>query len=107
MSSNLTERLVRRELASYLAGERTIRQFNVTIVNSVQLMDNHTAPDFRNLVHGLELWIAEFSSGYWSEAELREKIRPFLSKVDTSNKESRGRTKANSPALARKKVANA
>ena len=69
---------IREQLAEYLAGEISLREFedwffpetwDINLVDNIALL---------NLVYGIKLRLAEFSNGDWTEDELRSYLRPFL-----------------------------
>ncbi len=67
----------REELADYLTGEIALDAFEDWFVqNSWNAKDGD--PDERRWVHGVELFLSEFSSGHLSESELRKQLRPFV-----------------------------
>jgi len=69
---------IRDKLASYLVGEISLRDFEdwfVPVSWNVIHSGNQVAV---NLVYEIELWIAEFSDGFWSEDELKDQLRPLV-----------------------------
>lgn len=69
---------VREELAKYLAGERTLDDFRIwlaPITMGVEMADN---PNAAELVHEIELVLAEFTSGHREETQLHDLLRPFV-----------------------------
>ena len=73
------EREVRRRATDYVEGRATLADFALWLAALAWELDNTGDADLRDLVNSLELRIAEFTSGDWSEAELGSLIRVPLS----------------------------
>ncbi len=72
----------RQRLGQYLAGEITLRTFEDWFVPLTWQPEAGTDdPAVANLVSEIELCLAEYSSGHWTEAELREHLRPLLDRT--------------------------
>ena len=76
--------VIRDKLASYLAGEISLEEFEDWFVPAswnVAQVNNQNAV---NLVYEIELWLSEFSDGHWSEDELKNNLCPLVTdyKVD-------------------------
>lgn len=84
MPGNLTEELARRKLARYLADRISLRQLNHWLVDVITSLDGRADRGLRDLVYGIELRIAEYTSGVWTEAELRGKLAPLVTSFETS-----------------------
>ena len=66
---------IRERVAQYVAGDLSLREFQEWFVPRAWGMD--AADDVRaaERANEIELFLAEFSNGDWSEGELREKLR--------------------------------
>jgi hypothetical protein len=71
---------IHEKLAEYLAGEITLGDFEDWFFPETWDIDQTDNLALINLVYGIKLSLAEFSSGDWTEAELRSILRPFLEK---------------------------
>jgi hypothetical protein len=70
---------IREKLASYLAGEISLADFEDWFVPAswnVVPSGNQAAA---NLVYEIEIWLAEFSDGFWREEELKNSLQPLVS----------------------------
>lgn len=65
------EQEVRRRAADYVVGSSTIAEFELWLSPLAWSLNDQSAPSLRELVADLELRIAEFTSGAWSEDQLR------------------------------------
>ena len=69
---------IREKLASYLAGEIPLHCFEDWFVPaSWNVVKSKNQADI-NLVYEIELWLAEFSGGFWNEDELKNLLRPLV-----------------------------
>src|SRR5438270_11816597 len=75
---NLTEEVIRRRLAEYLAGKSTLRKFHQWFVPATWDVDDNAPMSIRKLVSGVKLLLAEYSSGHHSKKELRDALLPFV-----------------------------
>src|SRR5207244_10142215 len=82
MPRNLTERLVRNKLAKYLANELSLRAFTKWFVPASWDMAPEAPPQLKTLVYEIDPLLAEYTSGYRTEDELREQFRPILGSIE-------------------------
>jgi hypothetical protein len=72
---------VREQLADYLAGKISLREFEARFfsetwdIDEIDNTDNQTLIDLTNLVYAIKLRLAEFSHRDWTEAELHSMLR--------------------------------
>ena len=66
---------LRQELARYLKGQCTLKDFEDWFVARSWNFSQNSNPSLRKLVSQIELSIAEFSNGDWTENELRQQLR--------------------------------
>jgi hypothetical protein len=69
---------IRDKLASYLVGEISLHDFEDWFVPASWNVAQSKKQADINLVYEIELWIAEFSDGFWNENELRNYLRPLV-----------------------------
>ena len=58
---------LRKELARYLEGQCTLKEFEDWFVPRSWNFNQNSNPSLRNLVAQIELSLAEFSNGDWTE----------------------------------------
>lgn len=75
---------IREQLASYLAGKISLRQFEDWFFPETWDVDQFANLFLISLVYGIKLRFAEYSHGDWTEDELRRLLRPFVEKYDMS-----------------------
>jgi len=76
---------IREQLANYLAGQVPRPEFEDWFVkNSWNIHQDRDAVEVKNLVHCIELRLAEFSSGHLTEEGLRKELVPFVTEINTS-----------------------
>lgn len=68
---------IREKLAKYLAEEISLSAFQEWFVPRAWNIDKRGEPGAVELVHEIELRLAEFSNGDWTEDELRTQLRPL------------------------------
>ncbi|MBM4285635.1 MAG: hypothetical protein FJ128_10370 [Deltaproteobacteria bacterium] len=75
---------IREQLARYLVGEISFQEFEDWFVPASWNVVQGKNVAAINIVYEIELWLAEFSDGFWSEAELKEKLFPLVNnyKID-------------------------
>lgn len=74
----LLERQIRQQLAHYIAGEQSLETFTEWFFPAtwnVHLRNDRAAED---LAYEIGLRLAEFSSGDWTEDELKALLRPLV-----------------------------
>ncbi len=69
---------LRKELARYLEGQCTLKEFEDWFVPRSWNFNQNSNPSLRNLVAQIELSLAEFSNGDWTENELRQQFGIFM-----------------------------
>ncbi len=75
---------IRERLATYLAKEISLREFEDWFFPEAWDVDQLGDLALTNLVYGIKLRLAEFSHGDWTENELRSLLRPFIERIDIS-----------------------
>jgi hypothetical protein len=83
MRGDLAEH-VRKMLVRYLTKRMSLRAFCQWFVPATWDIDNWASPRLRELVYGIKLRIGEYTSGYWSEEELRDKLGLFATTYEPS-----------------------
>lgn len=63
---------IRKRLSLYLAGEISLQNFEEWFVPASWNVHQSGNQAAINLVYDIELWLAEFSDGIWSEQELKQ-----------------------------------
>jgi len=71
---------IREQLADYLAGKISLRQFEDWFFPETWNIDDTDDQALANLAYGIKLRLAEFSHGDWTESELRSMLRSILEK---------------------------
>lgn len=72
------EKKVREAVMRYIAGLVSLRQFQEWFASQTWNVDPVAeAGDLRQLVNEIDLLLAEFSSGHWTEQELKDKLREY------------------------------
>jgi hypothetical protein len=69
---------IREWLARYLANEISIQEFQDRFVPTTWEVEKSNDVPAIDLAHEIDLRMAEFSNGHWTEAELRDKLRPLV-----------------------------
>jgi hypothetical protein len=69
---------IRDKLGSYLLGEISLEDFKDWFVPSSWDVDHQNNQAAINMVYEIELRLAEYSNGYWSEDELKPLLRPLV-----------------------------
>ena len=72
---------VRERLGQYLAGEIPLRTFEDWFVPITWQPEVDTDPAVMDLLSEIELCLAEYSNRHWTEAELREHLRPLFDRT--------------------------
>lgn len=68
------ERELRHRAADYVSGRSTLRDFELWLAPLAWSIDDAADATLRDLVNRLELRIAEYTSGAWSDEQLRQLI---------------------------------
>jgi len=69
---------IREAVSQYIAGRVSLRQFQEWFASQTWNVDSVAeASDLRQLVNEIDLLLAEFSSGHWTEQELKDKFREY------------------------------
>ena len=72
---------IRTRLASYLAGDHTLEEFEDWFVpNALSRVEEMGDRDLDGLIYEIELRLSEFSHGDWSEGELKRLLQPVVGK---------------------------
>lgn len=69
---------IRERLASYLAGEISRREFEEWFIPATWNKAHERNPVTAHLIGDIDLRLAEFSNGDWTEDELCEQLRPLI-----------------------------
>ncbi len=69
---------IQQTLEQYLTGNITVDDLQAHLVTMVWEVEEHEAPDVVDLFHDAELSLAEFTSGDWTEEELKGLLRQSL-----------------------------
>ena len=68
--------VIRKQLSKYLTGGTTLESFEEWFVpNALTAVEESGDPEAEALTYGIELRLAEFSDGGWTEDELRGLLR--------------------------------
>ena len=73
---------LRQELARYLKGQCTLKDFEDWFVPRSWNINQNSNPSLRNLVSQIELSLAEFGNGDWTEEELRQEFGILLTNYE-------------------------
>ena len=73
---------IRERLASYVANETSLREFEDWFFPETWDADQLDNMALTNLVYGIKLRLAEFSHGDWTEKELRTLLRTFVERYE-------------------------
>jgi hypothetical protein len=68
---------LRQKLIQYLNGELRLSEFEEWFVPKSWNFFENASPSLQSLVADIELLLAEYSNGDWTEAELKRKIAPL------------------------------
>ena len=90
---------IRERLASYLANEISLSEFEDWFFPETWDIDQVDNLDLLNLVYGIKLRLAEFSNGDWTEDEFRSRLRPFIEQYVTVPSQSQIRYGTSSTSL--------
>lgn len=69
---------IRERLATYLANEISLEEFEDWFFPETWDIDEIDNLAIINLIYGIKLRLAEFSNHDWTEKELRSQLRPFI-----------------------------
>jgi hypothetical protein len=75
---------IRDNLASYLLREISLSDFEDWFVSASWNVVQSKNQDSIDLVYEIELLLAEFSNGDWSEEELKDNFRPLVSNISAT-----------------------
>lgn len=75
---------IRERLASYLAGEISLEDFEDWFVSASWNVSQSKNQAAINMVYEIELWLSEYSDGFRSKDELRNLLRPFVEKYNVN-----------------------
>ena len=85
---------LRQELGRYLKRHCTLKDFEDWFVPRSWDFNQNTNPSLQKLVSQIELSIAEFSNGDWTENELRQQFANFITTCEVEYNPFRGNTLA-------------
>jgi|SRR5208283_3371585 len=74
---------IRDRLARYLNGDISLHEFEGWFVPVAWSIEQSQSAEAIELAGEVELRLAEFSNGHWTEAELRSKLEPLVSMYET------------------------
>lgn len=69
---------IREQLARYLANEISLEEFQGWFVPATWNVEQTNNPIAAELAHEIELRLAEFSNGHWTEDDLRSLLGPLV-----------------------------
>lgn len=72
------ELLIRDWLARYLAGQISLGEFHDWFIPATWDLGATGDASARTLAHQVQLRLAEFSSGHWTEEELQRQLAPLV-----------------------------
>jgi hypothetical protein len=78
-------RTIRGELASYLTGEQSLREFNSWFFPETWDIHQWAPVQVQDMVSKITLLLDEYSSGVWSETDLKAKLRPFVTSIEVKS----------------------
>lgn len=76
--------VVREWLAKYVVGELTLKELSQLIVLQSAGMSKADDVSGDSLIPEVELRLAEFSNGHWTEEDLKQFFRPLVQRYSTS-----------------------
>jgi len=83
---------LRQELARYLKGQCTLKDFEDWFVPRSWNFNLNSNPSLQKLVSQIELSIAEFSNGDWTEKELRQQFSILMTNYEIEYRPFGGET---------------
>jgi hypothetical protein len=72
------ESAIRDQLAHYVTGQASLDEFKDWLLGATWTVDERAEPVAMDLTYDIQLSLAEHSSEGFSEAELRDRLRPLL-----------------------------
>src|SRR5438128_2458909 len=78
------------ELSAYLTGEQSLREFYEWFATETWDVHLWAPVQVQRLVYNIKSVLAEYDLGHWSEAQLKTKLRPFVTSVDMTSTAARG-----------------
>lgn len=75
---------IRTRLGQYLGGEISLHEFEDWFIPTAWGILRTANGGLAELVGEIELRLAEFSNGHWTEPELRAKLEPLVSIYETA-----------------------
>jgi hypothetical protein len=85
MRHNLRESLIRKKLSDYLSGRLSLRKFRDWFVPATWDVEEWASVPTQELVYEIKLRMAEYTSGYWTEDELRATLLPLATSFRVSS----------------------
>lgn len=71
---------IRKQLVCYLTSETSLEDFEDWFVARSWNFHEAENPLLLELACEIELLLAEFSNGHWTESDLKERLRPFITR---------------------------
>jgi len=90
---------IRDRLASYLAGELALADFNQWLAANTWNIHQAGEPDAEELVYAIELRLAEHSAGHLTTADLNRELLTFVARYTIDLDRSRITTKSSDEIL--------
>lgn len=69
---------IRGKLASYLLDKFSLEDFKDWFIPVLLAVDHSENQNAINMAYEIELRLAEYSSGYWNDDELKQLLRPLV-----------------------------
>lgn len=69
-------------VVAYVSGRRPLREFQEWFAPAAWALDERESPDDAHLAGAVELLLAEWSNGHWTEDELKEKLSEYAVDVE-------------------------
>jgi hypothetical protein len=76
---------IRKHVSQYLAAVITLGEFQDWFIPIATQMTGKEDQETQDQVYEIELRLAEYTGGYWSEAQLKEKLAPIANQILTSH----------------------
>ncbi len=80
-----TDKELRAWLTRYVSGRVSLRDFQEWLAPRAWILDADEAPEQARLADRIELLLAEWSNGHWTEDELKERLGAYAVRVDVES----------------------